>query len=461
MRTFSGKIQEIPNISVDRFVEENLKSEIFFLSHCHTDHMVGLDSYNFKSELMDNKKYLYASEISCTILKNMFPHYGDCLKMLPLNTPKIFQLKNSSFAVTLIPAGHCPGSVMFLFENDKKILYTGDYRVNINDIKKFAAFYNTYGSVKIMDKIYLDTTFFLKNYPSFPKRDESLEQLCDILKKWLEENASVFVHVKTSAKYGYEYVYKEIFKKIGMPVHVNKDVYKFYNLVPELDGTVTLDPTKTRIHGNCGTKLAYNCLSDEKLLEIKTVKLSAMMWNKNRNYEPKIGTHCICYSTHASYEEGVALINFLRPKDIEICVEHENVCINNEIRKLVQHHLLKIRNVEPSNQSVEPKSFNTGKREESLKKNINYEIFESSNSENSSNTTDLNVVKHNESQREEQFLGTVQNSDDDKNVLYKIMFGSPEITTNKVVDIIPDVSDEEDSVIYNIVNWSPNKKKKL
>lgn len=31
--------------------------------------------------------------------------------------------------VTAIPAGHCPGSVMFLFEQgDKKILYTGDFR---------------------------------------------------------------------------------------------------------------------------------------------------------------------------------------------------------------------------------------------------------------------------------------------------------------------------------------------
>lgn len=32
-------------------------------------------------------------------------------------------------SVTTVPAGHCPGSVMFLFEqNDKKILYTGDFR---------------------------------------------------------------------------------------------------------------------------------------------------------------------------------------------------------------------------------------------------------------------------------------------------------------------------------------------
>lgn len=33
------------------------------------------------------------------------------------------------FSVTAIPAGHCPGSVMFLFEqNFKHALYTGDFR---------------------------------------------------------------------------------------------------------------------------------------------------------------------------------------------------------------------------------------------------------------------------------------------------------------------------------------------
>lgn len=32
-------------------------------------------------------------------------------------------------SVTAIPAGHCPGSVMLLFEQrDKRVLYTGDFR---------------------------------------------------------------------------------------------------------------------------------------------------------------------------------------------------------------------------------------------------------------------------------------------------------------------------------------------
>lgn len=34
-----------------------------------------------------------------------------------------------TFTVTSIPAGHCPGSVMFMFETiGKRVLYTGDFR---------------------------------------------------------------------------------------------------------------------------------------------------------------------------------------------------------------------------------------------------------------------------------------------------------------------------------------------
>lgn len=32
------------------------------------------------------------------------------------------------FTVTAIPAGHCPGSIMLLFEYKKRVLYTGDFR---------------------------------------------------------------------------------------------------------------------------------------------------------------------------------------------------------------------------------------------------------------------------------------------------------------------------------------------
>lgn len=38
--------------------------------------------------------------------------------------------------VSAIGAGHCPGSVMFLFDGDDGlVLYTGDFRVDLDDIR--------------------------------------------------------------------------------------------------------------------------------------------------------------------------------------------------------------------------------------------------------------------------------------------------------------------------------------
>lgn len=67
MSTFGGSFEEIPFISVDRFDEANLQSECFFLSHCHTDHMIGLEHPN------GLPKVLYTSEISAVIIRQKYP----------------------------------------------------------------------------------------------------------------------------------------------------------------------------------------------------------------------------------------------------------------------------------------------------------------------------------------------------------------------------------------------------
>lgn len=51
MSTFDGFLDEIENVSIDRFTEENFKSKLFFLSHCHTDHMIGLKDVHEDNEL--------------------------------------------------------------------------------------------------------------------------------------------------------------------------------------------------------------------------------------------------------------------------------------------------------------------------------------------------------------------------------------------------------------------------
>lgn len=70
MSTFSGFLEEIKNVSIDRFTQLNFRSKAFFLSHCHTDHMIGLNEINSEVQLPGS---LYLSEISKIIVQRRYP----------------------------------------------------------------------------------------------------------------------------------------------------------------------------------------------------------------------------------------------------------------------------------------------------------------------------------------------------------------------------------------------------
>lgn len=88
MSTFSGRIPELPFVSVDRFDGENRKSAAFFLSHCHKDHMVGMaglqrlviESPTNAEQLL---RPLYLTAVSAVIVRGLFPRLQ--LKLVPLS----------------------------------------------------------------------------------------------------------------------------------------------------------------------------------------------------------------------------------------------------------------------------------------------------------------------------------------------------------------------------------------
>ena len=69
MSIFSGKMHCYDFISIDQFEAENILSKLFFLSHCHQDHMKGLQSDNFKKLVKENTDIkVYMSRMSSKIL---------------------------------------------------------------------------------------------------------------------------------------------------------------------------------------------------------------------------------------------------------------------------------------------------------------------------------------------------------------------------------------------------------
>jgi DNA cross-link repair 1C protein len=143
MSCFPGKLREFGYVSLDQFADDNLLSTVYFLTHCHSDHMVGLDSPMLQTRFENNNFIkLYCNPVTSALLLafDKFAHLRDHIESLPTDeetTVSVFTADGSvsySMLVTLIPAGHCPGSVMFLLKgNGLTVLYTGDFRLAVGD----------------------------------------------------------------------------------------------------------------------------------------------------------------------------------------------------------------------------------------------------------------------------------------------------------------------------------------
>lgn len=342
MSTFFGLIEEIPGISVDRFNGENLNSSAYFLSHCHIDHMKGLD-YEFFNHLKQYNKYLYCSRISKVFLETKYYDIETCVKDIDIDKKVLIEYKSKddketdTLFVTCISAGHCPGSVMFLFEKmDKLILYTGDFRINPRDYSKLRSLHysrNFNKFPKKFTKMYLDTTFLDRDFTFLPTRKESINVMCKVVKEWLEKSPKNVVVLECSALYGSEFLYMELSKFFNISVHVKDFVYESYCRIPDLARHITNNPLITRIHA-CMKKFdrsGLECRTDILNKDILTIVPSVQKW-KGKDMSIVGEWDCtrdrmfnVCYSTHASFDELQKFIHYFKPEEIYPCVCPEGV----------------------------------------------------------------------------------------------------------------------------------------
>lgn len=174
-------------ICVDGFrygAVEGMKA--YFLSHFHSDHYVGLTS-------SWNHGPIYASKVTCNLIRQQLrvkPEF-----VIPLEFEQKTEVPGTKDAyVTMIPANHCPGSSLFLFEKEiktgsrsktQRILHCGDFRACpahvthpalrpqlLNDMAQVI------GSQKI-DTCYLDTTYLNPKY-AFPSQEDVIKACADM-----------------------------------------------------------------------------------------------------------------------------------------------------------------------------------------------------------------------------------------------------------------------------------------
>lgn len=166
--------------------------------------------------------------------------------------------------MTCFGSGHCPGSLMLLFEGSNgTVLYTGDFRLYSHQSNRHRIIL----SKKFIDKLYIDMTFFEPTIRQLPER----EQACEKLIAFIQEYNQRYIYLKTSARVGYEYIYITLYQHFHTLIHVNEEQYFLYNCLPQVQQVLTIDPNRTRIHAcwpRCShTKSAIKViiLSEEKM----------------------------------------------------------------------------------------------------------------------------------------------------------------------------------------------------
>jgi DNA cross-link repair 1A protein len=185
------------NICVDAFrygAVEGCKA--YFLSHFHSDHYVGLTSSWQHGPI-------YCSRVTANLVRQQLRVEPKFVVDLEFEQ-KIDVPGSNAVSVTMIPANHCPGSSIFLFEKVvgkgknpriQRVLHCGDFRacpMHVHhpllrpDIIDVVTGKST-GQQKI-DVCYLDTTYLNPRY-AFPSQEEVITACADMCVSLKKEKA--------------------------------------------------------------------------------------------------------------------------------------------------------------------------------------------------------------------------------------------------------------------------------
>ncbi|KAL3472904.1 hypothetical protein BJX99DRAFT_206879 [Aspergillus californicus] len=239
MSTFDGIVQEFPFITIDFFRKNPDRPPPLacFLSHVHSDHLQGLESFRApfiycssatRELLLRIEKYPHRMNFNNGILESRRLHYkhlSKLLRPLPLNTPTEIDLTpRLSIRVTLLDANHCTGAVMFLIEGDgKTILYTGDIRSEswwVNGLVRHPVLIPYTLGRKRIDKLYLDTTFAHTSHAShtFPTKADGIAELLRKIEPYPRDTTFYF----RAWTFGYEEVWVALAAALKSKVHVDR-----------------------------------------------------------------------------------------------------------------------------------------------------------------------------------------------------------------------------------------------
>ncbi|KAI0234710.1 5' exonuclease Apollo [Lamellibrachia satsuma] len=289
----------IPNtpIAVDFWKIRETKPRIFFLTHMHADHTVGLTS---------TWRYpIYCSPVSKRLLLHKFSIDARFIHALEENESHIVPLDErgqETMTVTVINANHCPGAVMYLFDGDfGRILYTGDFRY-----EPYMSIHTVLAGVTNVDVLYLDNTYNC-NACNFPTRSVAKTMVCDIIRSHPHDDVVIGVR-----NLGKEDLLEYIAEKLQTWIAVTPAYYNTLSVLQRCN-VFTTDMRATFI----------------RAVPMHLVKRTTLrQWNKNRPTIAILPTglffaegsvrstdlFVVPYSDHSSYSELEAFVEHVKPR---------------------------------------------------------------------------------------------------------------------------------------------------
>ncbi|EXJ89836.1 hypothetical protein A1O3_02903 [Capronia epimyces CBS 606.96] len=285
MSTFNGIVKEFPNIRIDFFRTHPGKPPpaAYFLSHVHSDHLLGLESVKMpfvycsattRRILLKLEKYPHRINFAKGILESRKQHYRHLktvLRPLPLHASTELELgPKSTIRVTLLDANHCPGAVMFLIEGDgKAIVYTGDIRAEpwwVNSIVQNPVILPYACGLKTLDCIYLDTTFASHDEPyrEFPTKAEGLKELLEKVRQCPADTIFYF----RAWTLGYEDVWIALSNLCKSRIHVDDYQFRIFRPGDEVGGDSYHNEGASLTGFTVGNHKLSGCLTAESNVRI-------------------------------------------------------------------------------------------------------------------------------------------------------------------------------------------------
>ncbi|CAL6058192.1 DNA_cross-link repair protein [Hexamita inflata] len=300
---------------------------------------------------------VHASPLTCELLKTK----SKCsTTVIPLKQPVEFARK---ILVTAIPANHCPGSVMFLFEDLVKkelILATGDFKFD-----KESTECANWEHIRAQ-KLYVDTTY-LQAKSILISQNESIKQVIDKLKTVFKPNRTKII-CQTYAV-GKERIFQRIAEELNIKFYptsahrlntlkiIYKEQFDKYFVATDTDLGV-LDV----MYGTGKENVFKNMYNSFE----KVVVIHATGWQSKFSFEQRgklllINTP---YSEHCDYQELLNFCKMINPDEIYSIISEQDTKV---IQQLIKQTGPKIDTWISKKNNINLQEINLAEQEEILK----------------------------------------------------------------------------------------------